>query len=426
MDGLVVYRGLATAAGPLLRVWLGRRRRRGKEDAGRLGERFGRASAPRPNGALVWIHAASVGEALSILPLIDRLRERAGLRLLMTTGTVTSARLLAERLPAGVIHQFAPLDRPGWVRAFLDHWRPGLALRVESELWPATLAALAARRVPAVLINARISPAAFRLWRRFPSAGRRLLAGFALCLAQSAGDATRLRRLGAGAVARPGNIKHAAPPLPADPARLAGLRAAAAGRRVWLAASTHPGEEEIAAGAHDALRRGRPDALLVVVPRHPERGPALARALAAPGREIRLASRGDMLGGDITVADGLGELGLYYRLAEAAFVGGSLVPRGGQNPLEPARLGCAVIHGPHMENFREIAAELGAAGAARALAAPEELAAAAAALFDDDGARAAQTAAAAAVCAGREAVLDRVADALAPFLDALAPADAAA
>lgn len=424
MVALALYRGAAAAAGPIVRRHLRRRLRAGKEDPARLGERFGRPSAPRPDGALVWIHAASVGEAVSVLPLVDRLRGRAGLGLLMTTSTVTSARLLADRLPAEAVHQFAPIDRPGWVRAFLDHWRPGLALRVESELWPATLGALSARGIPAVLVNARLSPRSFRGWRCFPPAGRALLGAFALCLARSEADAARLRALGARKVRCLGDLKEAAPALPADAAALAALRRQAAGRRVWLAASTHPGEEEAAAQAHAAVRRAVPDALLVVVPRHPERGPGVARALAASGRDVRLKSRGDRAGGEVYVADGLGELGLYFRLAEIVFMGGSLVARGGQNPLEPARLGCAILHGPHMENFAETAAAL--AGAARVVAGPDALAAALAELFADDALRARLAARAAAVAErGGRGVLDRVADALAPFVDDLV-ADAAA
>lgn len=424
MVALALYRGAAAAAGPIVRRHLRRRLRAGKEDPARLGERFGRPSAARPDGALVWIHAASVGEAVSVLPLIDRLRERAGPGLLMTTSTVTSARLLAERLPPEAVHQFAPIDRPGWVRAFLDHWRPGLALRVESELWPATLGALAARGIPTVLVNARLSPRSFRGWRCFLPASRALLGGFALCLARSEADAARLRALGAREVRCLGDLKDAAPPLPADAAMLAALRRQAAGRRVWLAASTHPGEEEAAARAHAAVRRAVPDALLVVVPRHPERGPGIARALAASGRDVRLKSRGDRAGGEIYVADGLGELGLYFRLAEIVFMGGSLVARGGQNPLEPARLGCAILHGPHMENFAETAAAL--AGAARVVAGPDALAAALAELFADDALRARLAVRAAAVAErGGHGVLDRVAAALAPFVDDLA-ADAAA
>lgn len=424
MVALALYRGAAAAAGPIVRRHLRRRLRAGKEDPARLGERFGRPSAARPDGALVWIHAASVGEAVSVLPLIDRLRERAGPGLLMTTSTVTSARLLAERLPPEAVHQFAPMDRPGWVRAFLDHWRPGLALRVESELWPATLGALAARGIPTVLVNARLSPRSFRGWRCFLPASRALLGGFALCLARSEADAARLRALGAREVRCLGDLKDAAPPLPADAAMLAALRRQAAGRRVWLAASTHPGEEAAAARAHAAVRRAVPDALLVVVPRHPERGPGIARALSASGRDVRLKSRGDRAGGEIYVADGLGELGLYFRLAEIVFMGGSLVARGGQNPLEPARLGCAILHGPHMENFAETAAAL--AGAARVVAGPDALAAALAELFADDALRARLAVRAAAVAErGGHGVLDRVAAALAPFVDDLA-ADAAA
>ena len=433
--GLALYRGLASAAAPLIRHYVGRRMRDGKEDPARLGERFGVPTQARPEGALVWLHAASVGESLSMLPLIERLRARPGLAILMTTGTVTSARLLAERLPGGVIHQFVPIDRPGWVRAFLDHWRPGLVLWVESELWPTTLVELANRGIPAVLVNARLSSGSFRNWRYLPGVARQMLDAFALCLAQSEADAARLRRLGAREVRMFGNLKHAAAALPADEAALAALRRAVAGRRVWLAASTHPGEEAMAADAHARLRqrlgnaRSRQslgDALLVIVPRHPQRGPKIARDLAAQGHDVRLGSAGEAPDGAIHIADGLGELGVFFRLAEIAFMGGSLVPKGGQNLLEPAKLDCAIVHGPHMTNFAEIAAELAAADAAVAIAAPDELAGAVAALMDDAPRRARQAAAAAALAGSKAHVLEQVLAEIEPFLDRLSASHAAA
>lgn len=424
--GLALYRGLASAAAPLIRLYVGRRLRNGKEDPARLGERFGEPSAARPDGSLVWLHAASVGESLSMLPLIERLRRRPDLAILMTTGTVTSARLLAERLPEGVIHQFVPIDRPGWVRAFLDHWRPGLVLWVESELWPTTLVELAARRIPAILVNARLSSGSFRNWRYLPGAARQMLAAFELCLAQSETDAARLRRLGAREVRCSGNLKHAAPPLPAEAATLAALRRAVAGRRVWLAASTHPGEEEMAASAHARLRQSLGDALLVIVPRHPHRGPEIARDLASGGHDVRLGSAGEASDGTIYIADGLGELGLFFRLAEIAFMGGSLVPHGGQNLLEPAKLDCAIVHGPHMTNFTEIAAELADADAAVAITASDELAGAVASLFDDQPRRTRQIAAAAEVAGSKLHVLDLVLAEIDPFLDRLPAGHAAA
>jgi 3-deoxy-D-manno-octulosonic-acid transferase len=350
------WSALATLAAPALRLMLRGRVRRGKEWPDRLRERWGIASLPRPDGSVVWIHAASVGETMSILPLLSGLA--AGdpdVTILLTTGTVTSARLLEERLPrlgltGRVVHQFVPLDVPAWVARFLDHWRPDAAAFVESELWPNILGACRARGVPAMLINARMSARSFKSWSRLPSIARTLLGGFALIHARGREDADRLTALGAGAVATPGDLKLAAPPLPADPAAITAIGPRFADRPVWLAASTHVGEEPLIAAVHASLLPRFPDLLTVIVPRHPERGAAIADALAAPSR-----GRGDAPpDGGIWIADTLGELGLWYRLCPIVFVGGSLLPPGGgQNLLEPARLGCAIGTGEYTGNFTE-------------------------------------------------------------------------
>jgi 3-deoxy-D-manno-octulosonic-acid transferase len=416
-----LYRALTTAGLPLIRLALARRRSLGREDAARMAERMGVASRARPEGALVWIHAASVGESLSVLALVERLaRERPHVAALVTTGTVTSARLLERRLPPAAIHQYVPVDRAAWVARFLDHWRPDLVLWVESELWPNLLHGIAGRAVPAVLVNARVSPRSFARWRRFKGMARRLLATFDLCLAQSEANAASLRALGAANVAAPGNLKFASEPLPADPASLTRLEAAASGRIVWLAASTHEGEEEAIEAAHRVIAQRHDGLLTVIAPRHPARGRAIAAMLAARGHRAALRSTGALPGADdaFYVADTLGELGLFYRLAPVAFVGGSLVPHGGQNLLEPARLGAAVLHGPHVENFREIAQALDEACGAATVADPTSLAAAVDALLADPGLRARSTAAAARIAEAQGKVLEDVMAALAPYLDA--------
>ena len=415
---LGLYCAAAAAAGFALRRYVRRRVRIGKEDPARVEERFGRASRDRPPGPLLWLHAASVGEALSFLPLVEVVTRRwPRLTPLITTGTVTSARLMAERLPAGAIHQFAPMDRTRWVDAFLDHWRPDLAIRIESELWPATLAATEARSIPSLLVNARMSPRSQRSWRRLPGLARRLLGTFALCLAQTEEDASRFRALGAPEVRCLGNLKLAAGPLPFDPALLETLERLCAGRPVWIGASTHDGEEERLAAAHAAIRARLPDALLILVPRHPGRGPNVAERLRRDGHAVTLRSAHRPPSGEIYVADGLGELGVMYRLAKAGFVGGSLVPHGGQNLLEPARLDCAILHGPHMTNFAEIAGEMARAGGSTQVATADALAEAVTALLTDEKLRSASCDAAARIALGKTRILDVVVDAIAPFLD---------
>ena len=354
-----------------------------------------------------------------MLPLIQRLlEERPGLHVLMTTGTVTSARMMAERLPEGAFHQFVPVDRVAYVRRFLDHWRPHLVLWAESEFWPNLVGEPAARGIPAILINGRVSPRSFAGWRRFEGSIGRLLSGFQLCLGQSQADAERLAKLGAAGVKCLGNLKFAAPPLPADPGELERLEKAAGGRPLWLAASTHPGEEEIAGRVHGRLKPGHPGLLTVIVPRHPERGAGIAAALRASGLAVRLRSAGEAIESstDVYVADTLGELGLFYRLAGVVFMGKSLVPLGGQNPLEAARLGCALIHGPHMANFEDIAQELAAGDAALVVDGEAGLAAALARLLGDGDERKRRAEAALALAQAEAGVLDAVMAELSPFL----------
>jgi len=428
--GIASYRLIARAATPLVLRHIDGRRRRGKEHATRWRERLGWPGAARPAGRLVWLHGASVGEALSALPLVERLQS-AGLRVLITTGTVTSASILSERLPPGVLHQFIPVDLPGPVERFLDHWRPDLVLWLESELWPTMLTGLQRRRVPAALINGRLSPASFRAWSWAPWAVRSLLGGFALLLAQSRGDAERFTRLGLGGVRYIGNLKFAGAPLGCDPAALAALEAALGTRPRWLAASTHDGEEAAAAAVHDKLSARHPGLVTLIVPRHPERGPAILQALAAAGHAASLRSAGAAPPptGGIHVADTLGELGLWFRAADLVFVGKSLAASGpnagGHNPLEPARLGAALLFGPGMDSFADIAADLLAIGAARSVAGADDLALSVDALLGDAARRGEMGERARRYAEGGQKVAEEVMVALAPLLQRFSPADSA-
>ena len=326
----------ATAAAPGLRLLLRVRQARGKEVPGRLAERRGIDGTPRPPGRLIWLHAASVGETMSILPVLPPLAEVAP-TVLLTTGTVTSATLLAQRLDPAlvgrVLHRFVPLDVPAWVARFLDHWQPDAAGFVESELWPNLLAACRVRHIPMVLINGRLSERSLARWRRVPRLAQHVLGEFASVQPRSETDAERLRALGCCRMSAPGDLKLAAPPLPVDETELQRLRELLAGRPVWFVASTHPGEESLVLSAHRALAAEHP--LFVFFSDEPD-----------------------------WVADTLGELGLWYRLAGITFIGRSLLPPGGgQNPLEPARLGCAIAVGPYTSNFTDHVAMLRAAGA---------------------------------------------------------------
>ncbi len=419
-----LYRLLTAAAAPLVKLYLNARCRHGKEDPERLGERLGIASAPRPPAPLVWVHAASVGEANSVMALIERiLAERPAIELLITTGTVAAARLLEGRLPERARHQFVPVDLPRAVERFLDHWRPDLAIWVESELWPNLILATHRRGTPMLFANARLSARSFAHWRALPGLVRPVLRAFALVLAQDEVQAERFRRLGACPVASVGDLKAAAAPLAASPAALEAMRREIGARPVWLAASTHPGEEEIAAAAHLRISADHPGLLTLIAPRHPVRGPAIAEMLRARG--LRTARRGaeERVAADTQVylADTLGELGLFFRLAGIAFIGGSLARKGGHNPFEAARLDCAILHGPDMSNCAAMAGALDEAGAALTVGDAESLAGAVARLLGDPAERARRAAAAGRTAAQSSGALDAVLDRFQPWLDALAP-----
>ena len=421
----LVYAALATIAAPALRVWLASRAGRGKEDPARLGERRGRTNLARPPGPLVWVHAASLGETRSVMALDERLvQSRPDLHVLFTTMTTSAAELIAERPPPNTIHQFVPLDVPRWVERFLDHWRPDAAIWTEAELWPNLIAATGARGVPMALVNARLSARSYSRWRRAKSFFPAPLDRFAPCLAQSEGDADRLRALGATNARYVGNLKYDGAPLPADGEELRRLVLLAGERPMWLAASTHPGEEEIVAGVHATLAGRIPDLLTIVVPRHARRGDEIAAMLASRGLAVGRRTKGAVPGPQIAVyvADTMGELGLFYRLARVAFIGGSLVPHGGQNPLEAVRLDCALVFGPHMANFRDIADALIAAGGALEVGDGATLATAVGRLIADPSEQARRAAAAAGIAAEGRGAVERVFRELAPLLSALSRA----
>lgn len=351
---LVTYRAATRVLAPAARVALRIRARAGKEDRSRLSERFGRTTLARPAGELIWIHGASVGECLSILPLVEEMLWQPARSVLVTSGTVTSAKLMGERLPEGAFHQFVPVDSPSVVQRFLDHWQPQAGLFVDSELWPNLISAAHKRGIKLALINGRMSARAYAGWRRAQKSARHLLSSFELCLAQDDLSAKRFRLLGARDVRVMGNLKADAPPAPTDAVKMKELRDAIGARPVLLAASTHPGEDETILPAHDALRRQFSHLLTITVPRHPARGGEIAMLCGARSHARRSENQ---LPGDETavyIADTIGELPLFYRAASFAFIGGSLVPHGGQNPLEAAKISRAVMAGPHTENFAGI------------------------------------------------------------------------
>ena len=414
---LRVYRKLSFAMVPLAPAVIKRRLKLGKEDPERVSERRGMSADIRPSGPLVWIHGASVGEVLAAAALIEKLRA-LNLRILLTSGTVTSAAIVAKRFPPDVIHQYVPYNSPRYVARFLDHWRPSLALFIESDLWPNLILSSAARRLPMVLINGRMSHRSFPRWRRVSGTISALLGRFDICLAQSQVDAERFSALGSRNVLTTGNLKLDVPAPPADPAKLEKLMAVTRGRPIVLAASTHPGEEELLADAHRTLAGYFPQLLTVIVPRHPDRGELVARTIGATGLNVALRSREELPTAvtDIYVADTMGELGLFYRLAPIVFMGGSLVEHGGQNPIEAVKLGASIVHGPHVFNFTDVYEALDAAGGARRADSPDALMKQLGRLLSDPKAREASLVAAEHVVEQLGGALERTLSALEPYL----------
>ncbi len=350
---LNTYRVAGTLLYPFSGVFLRMRARRGKEDRGRRGERLGYASQERPDGPLVWFHAASVGEFMAILPLMQRL-EHLNIKVLLTTGTVTSAQIAKDRLSDGIIHQYVPIDIKPMIKRFLDHWKPDLAIFAESEIWPMTILQLGVMHIPMVLVNARLSDRSHRRWKKHPRLAEALFENMAHIVAQSELDGKRFYELGARQVTVSGNLKVDTDIPPFEQPALHKLKTEIAGRPVWIAVSTHPGEEEVVSSVHRKVSAYYPDLLTVLVPRHPPRGDDIAKTLRAGGLNVARRSLNEPIFGDtdIYLGDTIGEMGLYLATGEVAFVGKSLKAIGGQNPLEPAAMGAAILAGPNVQNFR--------------------------------------------------------------------------
>jgi 3-deoxy-D-manno-octulosonic-acid transferase len=415
---LSLYRIATALIAPAMPAWLQARVKRGKEEPARWRERFGETAVLRPTGKLIWLHAASIGETTSTLPLVAALTER-GFSTLMTTGTVTAAQLIESRALPNVIHQYAPLDHTDWIERFLQHWQPDIALRVDSEIWPNTLTALHHRNIPIVQINARMSAKAFDTWSVFPGFMRSVFETLSLVCAQSEIDRIHFEKLGARKAINAGNLKLAQMPLPFDRSALDHLKNVTFGRPTWTAGSIHPGEDQIVAQAHLTVKKKHPTALAYVVPRHNTRGSEMALTMRNLGLNVARRSQNDTLTSttDVYIADTMGELGLFYRLAPICFVGKSFAVGGGQNPAEPAQLGAALVWGPDMSNFSELAAALEKSNAALKLASATDLGEAIAALLSEPQRTADMGAAGQRYIADNGNALNRTLELLAPYLE---------
>jgi len=417
---LNAYRLGGAAVYPLVGPYVGWRTSRGKEDRYRRKERYGHASKQRPDGPIIWMHAASVGETNSIVPLTRCILDH-GVNVVLTTGTITSANLTHAVLGDSVIHQYVPLDLKPAVNRFLDHWDPDLAITAESEIWPTTVMELGERRIPQVLVNGRLSDRSFRSWKKRPHVAEALFGNLAHVVAQSELDGERFQTLGARPVTVSGNLKVDTPAPAADEAALAPLLRQIGERPTWAAISTHEGEEKVAAEVHLALKSRHSGLLTIVVPRHPERAPGLAAELSSMGLKVVRRTAGEEIAADtdILLGDTIGEMGLYLRLTEIAFVGRSLTSEGGQNPLEPAMLDTAVLAGRHVQNFRDAYQKLLDNGGARLVRDRDTLIGAVNHLLGNEEARRGMIAAATQTVDDMRGALARTLKALEPFIHPL-------
>lgn len=417
---LGTYRLAGSMAYPMVGTYVGWRATRGKEVRERRRERYGHASQPRPDGPLIWAHAASVGETVAVIPMLKAIAGH-GVNLVLTTGTVTSAKVAADRLNGTVIHQYVPLDLRPAVSRFLNHWQPDLAIIAESEIWPNTILELGSRRVPQVLVNGRLSDRSFQIWKKWTGLAEALFENMSHVIAQSETDGERFRALGARPVTVSGNLKVDTTPPPADERAVVMLRRQIGHRPTWAAISTHDGEELVAAEVHSMIRGRHPHILTIIVPRHPDRALALTAELSAMGFKVVRRSTGERIRADtdILLGDTMGEMGLYLRLTEIAFVGRSLTSEGGQNPLEPAMLETAVLAGRNVQNFREAYQRLIDSGGAKIVRDRDMLAGAVNFLLVNEAARHEMIAAGAAAVEEMRGALMKTLRTLEPFIQPL-------
>jgi 3-deoxy-D-manno-octulosonic-acid transferase len=371
------YKFLTSFFAPLIVVWLRFRLWKGKEDAARFGERLGFSKQTRPEGVLVWVHAASVGEVNSAFPLISDIQTRfPEVRILLTTGTVTSAKLVASKKLHNVIHQYIPIDTPEATNRFLRRFRPDIGFWVESELWPNLVVNARARGCFMIIVNGRMSTRSFDKWQKHAlQMILQMMSCFELVFAQSEADAQRFRALGARDARVVGNIKYDADVLSCIEGELFSLQKTIENRPVWLAASTHADEEIAIAKAHKILTKNYPNLLTIIAPRHPKRAAEISGKISKYGN-VSIRSRAEKITPQTSfyIADTIGELGLFYRLCEIVFMGGSLIPHGGQNPLEPLRLRCAIITGANTNNFAEMYSEMEKLAICERANSPQEIA----------------------------------------------------
>ena len=374
-----LYLALSKASAPLAFLILKRRLKHGKEDPLRWQEKLGIASAPRPKGPLIWLHAVGVGEVLALPGFIAKLSEaKPEAEFLITTTARTAAVAISNNLPEKARHQYLPLDMQKFVCRFLDHWHPDLSIWAERDVWPSLIFETKRRGIPLAIVNGRMDQKSFEAKAKLKNFFPDIYNVFDLIDVQDEQSFEHFKKIGVSAdrLSLSSSLKSSNLPLKDFPTQRQAWEAAFIGRKVWLAASTHEGDETHILAAHRKILESDPKCCLIIAPRDPTRAEGVVEQCKSIGLKAKTIQKGMpvSVSSEVYVETMIGQMGLWYRLATTVFVGGSLGPYGGHNPYEPFLLGCMVLHGPHVDNFLPDYQALGHYGAAQLMTSPEEIA----------------------------------------------------
>ena len=367
---------------PFAPFFLFLRKLKKKEHSIRYKEKLSQINTPRGEGFLIWFHVASVGEAMSILPLIENFEQDGKIkRILITSITVSSAEVLKKKFNKNtkVIHQFLPFDILKYVKKFLKHWSPNLSIFIDSEIWPNLIFQIKERNIPLLMVNGKISKKTFSKWKFLKNFSKKIFEKFDLCIVANNETENYLKILGAQNIKNYGNLKFANTKLNSNNNLNSAFLNKIKNRKIWCAASTHPSEEIFCAKTHLMLKKNYNNILTIIIPRHVDRIKTINDELSNLNLTISLFSKFDQMNTDtdILLIDSYGEASKFYNISKCVFLGKSLIKSltndGGQNPIEPSRLGCKIFHGPNVSNFTEIYEYLKSLGVADQVSSPEEL-----------------------------------------------------
>jgi len=328
-----------------------------KEHKYRFKEKFCFFSKKRGNGKIVWFHGSSVGEIMSIIPLIEKMEKNKSInKILITSSTLSSSKVLSKFKLKKTVHQFFPIDSNFLTKKFLKYWKPSVAIFIESEIWPNMLLNIKKKTIPLILLNARITKKSFLNWKTIPSMAKVLFNKFDICLPQNYETKKYLKLLGAKKIKFIGNLKYSESKIEKNNIFRSNLRKIFKSKKLWCAASTHYNEEEISAIAHQKLKKKYNNLLTIIIPRHIQRVKKIKNKIEEMGLKVQTHSQSKKINKntEIYLVDSYGETKSFYKICKTVFLGGSIIKRGGQNPLEPVRFGCKVLHGPNVQNFTEV------------------------------------------------------------------------